>query len=340
VRGTSNAGAGDSNQVQILSFWGKYDLDNDGIREEVQIVLGNRKVLLKAGPNPFDHQRRPVIRCVLFPVPLEWYGLGLIEPILSLIAELNTLRRQRLDNVNIAINRMWKVLSYSDIDLDTLVSTPNGIILVDQMDALEPIPTADVTQSAYTEAAIVQNDIDNATAPKSIQGAPDSGKLGRTARGAQMIIGQALEKFGAASKLIEELGVKRVLKMFHQLDLQFIDNDDMLKDPEMYGSVFLKPITPEMIRADVDFEMKGISELTANESKINQIISFMGVFGKVLAPETVSALAKKIWGLMGFPVNEVNIQAVPPQPEQGGLNPAVAAQLPNGPGGPPAARTQ
>lgn len=340
ARGVSNAMQGRQGSTQILTYWGKWDLDDDGIKEECQIVIGNQKVLLKAIPNPFHHQKRPVIRCVLFPVPLEWFGLGLVEPVMSLVNELNTLRRQRLDNINIILNRMWKVLSYSDVDLDTLVSTPNGIILVDSMDDLQALETENVTSQAYTEAGIVQQDIQNATAPASVQGSPESGKLGRTARGAQLIIGQALEKFGTAGKLLEELGVKRVLRMFHQLNLQFIDNDEILRDPGLYGHLFEKTVTPEMIMAEVDFSMKGISDLVGRESKINQIMSFMSIFGKVLSPKTVTTLAKKIWSLMGFSTKDIEISAVlPPQGGQAPSGPEAASatsQLGNGPGGPPA----
>lgn len=317
ARGVSGGNQGtDKNQVEILERWGLYDLDGDGIREECLFVIANRTILLRAISNPFHHQKKPIIRSVLFPVPLEWYGIGLVEPVIPLQHELNTLRRQRLDNINMAINRMWKVNSYADIDLETLVSSPNGIILTDDMDAIDTLPTADVTNGAYTEAAIVQNDIENATAPKSIQGSPESGKLGRTAKGAELIIGQALEKFGVAVKLIEESAVKKVLRMYYQLDLQFIDDDDVLQQTgkSMYGHLFNQSVTPEDIRAEVSFKMKGISEIVGSEGKINQIVSFVSVFGKALSPVTIEALAKKVWGLMDFDKNEIMIAAVQPLP--------------------------
>jgi hypothetical protein len=308
----------DSNQVELLTRWGLCDLDGDGIREETLIVIANRKYLLRAMPNPFDHQKRPILKSTLFPVPLEWFGIGLIEPIIPLQHELNTIRRQRLDNVNLILNRMWKVNSFADIDMETLVSSPNGIILTDDMNAVEALETANVTQDAYNEAALIQNDIDSATTPKSVQGTPNSGSLGRTAKGAQLIIGQALEKFGTATKLAEESGIKRMLRMMHQLNEQFIDSEEMLNDPSGYGKLFTQlefPVTPEMIRAEVSFQMKGISEMINAEAKINQIVSFQGVYGPALAPESTTALMKKMWKLMGFDPDEVNLAAVAPLPE-------------------------
>jgi hypothetical protein len=167
ARGNSN-GATSPNQVELLEFWGYYDVDGDGIREEALITIANRSVIVQAKGNPFHHQKRPIVRTVLFPVPLEWFGIGLVEPIISMKHELDTLRRQRLDNVNQALNKMWKVSTLADVDLDSLISAPDNVILTDDMKAVEPLETNDVTGSAYTEAQIVRTDIEDATAPRSI----------------------------------------------------------------------------------------------------------------------------------------------------------------------------
>lgn len=324
IRGLSTPPSKDL--VEILTFWGKYDLDGDGIKEKCQIIIANREILMVARPNPFHHQQCPVVRCVFFPIPLEWFGMGLVEPVISNVHELWTLRRQRIDNINLVINRMWKVNSLADVDLDTLISTPNGIILTDNMEGVEALPTPDVTQSAYNEAGIVQTDIENATAPRSIQGSPDSGRLGRTAKGAQLIIGQALEKFAVGTKLVEELGIKRVLKLVQALNLQFIDSDQQLQ--EAYGFLFQpiptgevdqmgQPIvTPpaiqsvEDLRVDFRYKMVGISDMVGTEGKIQQLTTIFGTFAPYLAPESIESILDKIVKLSGFDPNEINIMAV------------------------------
>lgn len=306
-RGLQAANTTKKNQVELLEFWGKYDVDGDGIKEEAHIVIANRQVLVKAQANPFHHQKRPIIRGVLFPAPKEWYGIGLVEPVISEVHELNTLRRQRIDNINLVLNRMWQANTLADVDLETLISSPGNIVLTDAMDAVKPLDTPDVTTSAYNEANIVQMDIERATVPPSAQGNTTSGQLGRTARGAQLIIGQALEKFGTATKLLEEMVLKKLLTMIHQLNLQFIDDDEVLQDPFLYKEIADLQLTPEDIRADVKFKMIGISEMVGSEGKINQIVSFMGVFGKVLSPESITSLSKKVWKLMGFNENEITL---------------------------------
>ncbi len=296
-----------SKQVELLTRWGLFDLDGDGIREETCIVIANRKVLIKAKGNPFHHQKRPIIRCPLFVVPNEWYGIGLVEPIIPLQHEINTLRRQRLDNINIIINRMWLVNEGANVDLDTLISSPNGVILTNDMAGVQPLVTPDVTQSNYLEAQNAMLDIENTTISKAAQGTPSGGSLGRTAKGAQLIVGQALEKFGVVVRLIEEIALKRILRMFHQLNLQMIDDDETLRDPGLYGHIFDEKINAEMIRAEVKFKMLGVSEMIGKEGKINQAISYMGVFGNFIDGVSITAIAKKVWELMGFDPSEIEI---------------------------------
>jgi hypothetical protein len=312
ARGTNNPEKQQKDRVELLTFWGKYDLDGDGIREEAEIVIANRSVIVKAIANPFHHQKRPIVKTSLFPVPMEWYGIGLIEPIISLFYELTTVRRQRIDNVNLILNRMWKVNSLADVDIDTLVSSPNGIVLTDDMNAVEPLTTPDVTSSSYNDAQIIQSDIENVTAPRSVQGIPQSGSLGRTARGAQLIISQALEKFGMVSKLVEERGIKQVLRFFFQLDGQFIDSDEQLRE---YGLAF-QDMTPEDLRMEIKFRMKGVSDLVGKEGKINQTISFVGVFKDVLDINTLVTMARKVWELQGFDPKEIQGAVLPPAPAE------------------------
>ena len=308
VRNTT--GTPSTRQVELLTRWGLYDLDGDGIREESVIVIANRKVVLKAISNPNFHQRRPIIRCNLFPVPGEWYGVGLVEPIIPLQHEINTLRRQRLDNLNIIINRMWKVSDTADIDLDTLISSPNGIILTNDMKGIEAIETADVTSGAMLESQQAMQDIENTTITKAAQGTPESGRLGRTASGAKMIIGAALEKFGVVVRLIEETGLKRVLRMYHQLNIQMLDEDEVLRDPGLYGNIFDEKITADMLKAEVKFKMMGMAEMINKEGKINQIVSFFGTFANFFDGQTIATLAKMVWKLMGFNPDDVNIQGM------------------------------
>lgn len=317
------------NEVELLEFWGRMDLDGDGIKEECQIVIADREVIVRAVANPFHHQKRPIVRGVMFPVPNELYGIGMIEPVMSQIDELNTLKRQRLDNINQSLNAMWQVDPTADVELDTLVSAPNQIILTSPLDAVKKLDTPNVTANAFNEATILQQDIESATTPASVQGTPDSGRLGRTARGAQLIIGQALEKFGTATKLMEEMTLEPMLEMMYALDLQFIDDEEVLRSPILYREIADLELAPEDIRANIMFKMAGISDLISTEAKVNQLIAFKNSFADVLTPESNQALAKKMYQLQGFPPDEILLNQTAPAEVPQEVTDSLAGQVAN-----------
>lgn len=312
-----------STDIELLEWWMKYDLDGDGIAEECQIVIANRQVVVRAVSNPYYHQKRPLIKVSFCKVPGEWYGVGLIEPVLSLINQLTTVRRQRLDNVTLILNRMWKVKSTADVDPTKLVASPNGIILVDDMGDVMPLEIPDVTQSSYQDANQILADIFAATVPQSLTGSIDdikgTGSIGIGAVRAN--ISQALEKFATAAKAIEDEGIKPILTMFYQLDLQYLNTDEIIR--AFYGHLFPDPavVTPEMIRANVVFKMTVLSEMVNTDMKIAQSQAFYTLANQQMTPETNQRILKKIWGLMGNDEDEIEVNAATPLPTGGEQTP-------------------
>jgi len=126
--------------VEILEYWD---------REQVVSIAG-RQVVLKQEENPF-HGLLPFIMTRYTTVPHEFYGIGIPEMAETLQNELNDLRNQRMDNVNIIINRMFIANKYADVEFDSLVSYPGNVILADSVDAVKPLDTRDVTKSIYME---------------------------------------------------------------------------------------------------------------------------------------------------------------------------------------------
>jgi hypothetical protein len=318
--------------IELLEWWMKYDLDGDGIDEECQIIIANRQVIVRAVPNPFFHQKRPLIKVCFCKVPGEWYGMGLIEPVMSLINQLTTVRRQRLDNITLILNRMWKVKSTADVDPTKLIATPNGIILVDNMDDVMPLEVQDVTQSAYQDCNQILSDIFSATVPQALTGSIDDMKgTGSVGVGAvRANIAQALEKFATAAKNIEDEGIKEVLNMFYSLDLQYLNTDEIIR--AFYGKLFPDPtiVTPEMIRANVAFRMTVLSEMVNTDVKVAQAQAFFTLANMQFTPDTNQIILRQIWGLMGNDEDDINVNGATP------VNPGGAIPIGNLFGQPPA----
>lgn len=319
IRGTGEIKTSqrDKNMLDVVTFWGREDLDGDGIKEEVCLVFVNKTVVVKAKRNPYEHQKRPLAKGTMFPVPNEWFGMGLIEPVIPTIHELDTLHNQNIDMNNLIINRMWKIDPTQDVDPQTLKARPNGIVLATPLDAVMELKQDPLPFSPTQLMSMLESEIENTTAPKAVQGTPESGALGRTARGASLIISQALEKFSTSAKLLEEEVLKVVLTQMHQLDEQFLDSDETLLDDNMYGQIFPNKATPEQIRAQVSFKLLGLSETVGKETTLNQIFSWTNVYGPLIGPDANYQVAKLTWDMLGTKLSAKDLlplQAQPPIP--------------------------
>ena len=312
-----------SRDIELIEVWGYWDLDGDGKSEPCQIVIANRQVVVRAVPNPFDHQEVPLVKVNFCKVPLEWFGIGLIEPVLSLQNEANLVRRQRLDNVNLLINQMYKVLSTdTSIDIEKVSSQPSGVVLVDDMNNLQPIQRGDVSGSAYQDVQAIEQDIFNATVPAQLTGSIDDMQQNGKTVGlgvARVAVSQAMEKFATAAKAIENKGIKHVLRLCYMLDLQYLTNSEVIR--AFYGHLFPEPaiVTPAMIRtaAGVSFKMTVLSEMIGRDQKVNQMSTYFTLAQNQLEPQSIDIILKQIWDLMGFDPKNIRAKGLTPTPPAG-----------------------
>jgi len=321
-------------QIELLEYWGPYDLDGDGRQEECQIIIANREVVVRAVANPFHHQKRPIVKCVCNNVAGEWYGQSLIEPVLQQQEELNTIRRQKIDATSLSINRMFKVKITSGIEESQLVNREGGIIYVDNMDDMMILDPITIPPDAFQDAAQIQTDMFDATIPKSLTGTIEDLKGSGNGVGAvKLNEGQALERFATIAQNIQSSAIEPMLKMMYQLDLQYLNSSEIIRS--FYGNIFSNPllVTPEMIRAQVEFSMKSLSEMVNKDTKINQLVSMYQLTCAGPAPSITPAsqqfLLTQLMQLMNLDPSGMQVAAAMPAPQMPG------GQVQGGPAGMP-----
>lgn len=137
--------------IEILEFY-------DGERI---ISIANQKHSIRLdSESPFNHGRIPIVCPARTKEAGSPWGTGQIEPIKPTVEHITSLRNMRSKNVNLSINKMWKVMKDAGIDPRQLVSKAGGRIDVTDMDDVETIEFPDVTQNAYQEEIVLNEDID------------------------------------------------------------------------------------------------------------------------------------------------------------------------------------
>lgn len=263
----------DSNRriVEVLEYWD---------REKI-IVVGARNFLLKSEDNPFDGLL-PFVMARYIPVQHELYGIGIPEVCESLQEELNTVRNQRMDNVNLVINRMWIANKYADIDFDNMISYPGNVILANDINAIRPLDTSDVTRSAYAEEDVIKHDMDNASGEFAYaRGQPPERR--ETATGIVRLQQASSIRFDTVVKMLEFTVIRNIAKMFLWLDYHFLPPSEFAKivgQDEFIrynGYAFYAQDINEMLK-QYHFQPMGSAVTAIKEVRIPQIMQAFKLF--------------------------------------------------------------
>jgi len=327
----------DSNRkvVEVLEYWDR----------EFIYTIGARREVLKKEKNPFGGLL-PFIMARYVPVQHELYGIGIPEIAESLQEELNDVRNQRMDNVNLIINRMYIANKYADIDFDSLISYPGNVILSNDVNAIKPIDTPDVTGSAYKEEEIIKGDMDLAIGEHPY----DSGQppmRRETATGIVKLQQASNVRFDTVVKMLEFTVLRSMAKMFLWLDYAFLEPSEFARIVgeeefrQRNGQSFYQQDITDILKM-YNFQPMGSSVSAIKEVRVQQMMQAFQLFNqdpyinqlelrKMLLDSFDIKNANRLLQQQPIPVADISIQ--PPAPGQEGQPPPQGPPMP-GPGGP------
>ncbi len=318
--------------VEVLEYWDKNKI----------YTIGARKVILKEEDNPFDGLL-PFLMARYIPVQHELYGIGIPEIAEDLQTELNTVRNQRMDNVNLIINRMFIANKYADINLDQLVSYPGNVILTNDINAIQALDTRDVTKSAYMEEEIIKQDIDNSTGNYSYaRGAPPERR--ETATGIVRLQQASDVRFDTVVKMLEFTVIRHIAKMFLWLDYQFLPKEELEKilgEEDYMGLMadkfYAQPV--DVMLKQYLFQPMGSSTTALREVRIQQVMQAYQLFNQ--DPQiNQTELKKMVLDVLELKNQSKLLMPPPSVPEASAMGGAIPGTGQEGDQGGPPARQQ
>lgn len=269
--------------VELLEYWGKYDIDDCGYMEECCITVANRKTIIRADYNKFPGGQKPFIRFTPVPIPGKYWGLSVIAPISDIQDALNDRTNQVADNINLLINPMYLKSRWADIDEDQLVSRPSGFIDVDDINnSIKRLDTGDVIGSVFPEIGRLEGKIQKAlgTYDVAVGAMPARQETATTTISLQNV---AEIRFKTMAILFERMFIRPLGNMMIKLDkaymgrnrqVRVMGNDFMLGGQEQFIS-----IGPEDIVENPDVYAVGAAlEVGASkEMQLNNIMKFLSI---------------------------------------------------------------
>lgn len=182
--------------------------------------------------NPYFHGEIPVIYGVDYPYPGELYGMGEIEPIDRVQRAINAVLNQRLDNVQLTLNTMWKVKKQAGVDMHTLVSAPGNIITTDDMTAVEAVAVPDVTGPTFVQTMnYLTSSLQNGSGitDYTIGIGNDSNVANKTATGTRLIQQEANAQFKLKIQLFNHMVIQKIANQWKDLRIQYTTEGQKLR---------------------------------------------------------------------------------------------------------------
>jgi len=315
---------GKRKRFEILEYWGKFEG-----KDYLIAVERSTQELLRCDESPYK-TGLPFVVARDQLIPHELYGIGEIEPIESLQNELNDVRNQRMDNVKLALNKMWKVQAGGVQFEDELVSRPGGIIHETRQGGIEQFEMGDVTNSGYQEEPIIKSDMERTTGANtamagalvSPMGGTQGGVLNRTATAYQGSINQGDKRFNSKVNQIKR-GLIKLGRKFLELDQQFMDKPQMIRILGKKGEKMME-VQPEDIKSNFDLtiEVEYLDEFQRMQQDQQIAQSMANVPGFDIAKFMVDSLERN--GRKGV---EQYMKPPPPPPPKPPEDPKVTYNL-------------
>ena len=85
-------------KVVVYEYWGKYDINEDGIAEDIVCVWANN-VILKLEDNPYPDNKLPFVICDFDSEPFMNYGDSAIEDLIDNSQLITTIKRNLIENM-------------------------------------------------------------------------------------------------------------------------------------------------------------------------------------------------------------------------------------------------
>jgi hypothetical protein len=259
-------------KVRLTKYYGKVprhmlEKESDDVMEEdsyyveAVVVLGNGE-LLKAEPNPYMMQDRPIVAFPWDVVPGRFWGRGVCEKGYNSQKALDTELRARIDALNLTIHPML-ALDATRLPRGAKPEVrPGKMILTngDPREVLHPFNFGNVNQITFAQAGALQQMVQQATGAVDSAGIAGQVNGEATAAGISMSLGAIIKRHKRTLINFQQSFLIPFVKKAAHRYMQF--------DPESY------PV------ADYKFNATSTLGIIAREYEVTQLVQLLQTMDK------------------------------------------------------------
>ena len=241
--------------VEVLEYW----------EDDRLIVVANRSVVLRDSPNPYEHKMIPFVELDDYRDPHKYYGQSEASVIDPLQREVNSIRNQRRDYDNLALNPVIQMVPGTIRNPNSAVMAPGNVWMVSDLNSIGvfQLPQLQGASSEIEERTI--SDIQRTVAIDEIGiGLLPDNPQRRSATEVVTATTMAGKRFAMKIALLEE-AVKKMGQMIFALNQQFLDRERMIQIVGERGAEEWLELSPDDIRGDYHIDIEVGSMLPKDE---------------------------------------------------------------------------
>ncbi len=274
---TVDLGPGSSPNELDSTLYAIYEIWTD---DYIIAALGDAKnvsILLRCERNPYAHGEKPFVRIVDHLVPHEFWGIGELEALEGIQDAINALWNSRIDNVKMSLNTMFLAVMDYLIDPADLQVRPAGVVRVREgiplNQVVQPLELGDVTSSAYTETASLEELSQRVSGVSPYTTGGDSPAFNRTATGVALISEQGNTRFAHKVKMAELTGFTRLARHYASILQQYMPMEMAVRIIGPDGAIQWQQVTAEGVSGRFDFDIESESSSQTESLRKEQTLS-------------------------------------------------------------------
>ena len=314
----------DRGGLEITELWGTFETYENHV-----LSIGNGSVVLRFEPSPYYHGKDPFVFTRYTIVPGEVYGVGALEPALPLQFLINTFTNQKVDELSIIINGMFKYVDDGVIDTENLVSEPGACFEVGDIGNLEAIAPSQAVALAYTEVADLERKFEEATgALKLVVGGAQATGDRTTATEVMAITQSGNARFNETLAHVENTALAPSLRLYVSNAAQFMEANFVVKAVGEDEAEEWLAISKEDVQGNYSIRPGGSRLVGVRELRLRNLMQYAQVVGQIEAISNRMDWEKfdrKIWRELGFDDDESMLKEEAPTPPGTPAIPAPAA---------------
>ncbi len=200
-----------SQEVWVWECWIRVDFDGDGFAELRRVLAAGYEANLKILSNEYS-ECNPMVSWTSNPMPHKFYGMSAYDQVCDLQLIRSTVLRQLLDALYL-MNAPRHVALEGSVNLDQLIdSSPGGVVLVEDMDAVRPLEQPQVPSWGLEMLEYLQSVRENRTGVSRVNASTLSDAQNQTAQGVSQVFEAAQARIALIAQIFAETGFQDLFR--------------------------------------------------------------------------------------------------------------------------------